>query len=458
MKFIIAIFRHIFTPLALILAVLAGLLAAFVSAMIEYSVLQEWLRPEGTGLLFLPLIIVASLEGTKLFLHFFGAALKQNQLSNEQKATIQGFFKVLPAIKYGLVIFSFICSLIFTSNAFYYKSVVGESDELTAAQAEIELQYDKNFEAKKIAAEESYQQAIAAHKENLQTAKEYWESVEIIYTPLYEYQRTSAEKKAAWETFLDAQTRYEQQEISARSERDGQIQSAETELNSWREEKLAELDHSIMGTVAGDNVYLRNFLLFFTQAFSNSGYSRITYWVWVLLISLSISALLEGVIMLSQYIISFPIPVLERLSSSLQVSAKERKKLTRVVQIFVSMAVAISIFLVYGAIEELVYTDLNIGAAVLCTLITVLIPPTITSIQCKAEDTGFQKAVVGIVSEARTIIIKGLLSFAGFVLIGLFFGENFATLSMPAIGVSLGNAAGHLLHIEIPAFQAEAHA
>ena len=63
MKFVIAVFRHIFTPLALVLAVLAGLLAAATSALIEYHVLQEWLRPEGTGLLFLPLIIVTALEG-----------------------------------------------------------------------------------------------------------------------------------------------------------------------------------------------------------------------------------------------------------------------------------------------------------------------------------------------------------------------------------------------------------
>ena len=118
MKFVIAVFRHIFTPLALVLAVLAGLLAAATSALIEYHVLQEWLRPEGTGLLLLPLIIVTALEGTKLFLHFFGAALAQNGLTQSEQSLLSKFRDILPLIRNGLVIFSFACSLILAARAF----------------------------------------------------------------------------------------------------------------------------------------------------------------------------------------------------------------------------------------------------------------------------------------------------------------------------------------------------
>lgn len=448
MKFVIVVFRHVLTPLALIFAVLAGLLAAATSALIEYRVLQEWLRPEGTGLLFLPLIIVVALEGTKLFLHFFGAALQQNNLTQSEQSLLTKFRDILPLIRNGLVIFSFICSIIFTANAFYYKSVTGESDELTKAKEAISIEYDKRMTAEMEQAELVYQQAIAGADEQLQTAKEYWESIEIVYTPLIEYQRTSAEKKAAWEIVIECQKKLKETEAVAQSERETSLNEFETQLDNWKNQELEKLDSSVLGAVAGDNIYLRNFLLFFSQTFFGKEYSRGAYFMWVILISLSISALLEGVILLSQAIISFPVSVLEQMSSNFVISECERKKLTHMVQVLVSMMIALALFLIYGASQELVYTGIDIGAAVVSTMITVLVPTMITAIEWKVPDTGWRKVAKDILSEARSTVIKGLLAFTGFVLIGLLFGESFSTLSMPAIGISLGNAAGHLFHLE----------
>ena len=448
MKFVIAVFRHIFTPLALVLAVLAGLLAAATSALIEYHVLQEWLRPEGTGLLFLPLIIVVALEGTKLFLHFFGAAFQQNGLTQSEQSLLSKFRDILPLIRNGLVIFSFVCSMIFTANAFYYKSVTGESDELTAARDAIFSEYDAQMATEIERAEAAYRQAIAAPEEQLRTATAYWESIQVIYTPLREYQRTMAQKEAAWEGVVECQAHLESAEAAARTEREARVEAARTQLDSWKEQELAELDSSVLGVVAGDNTYLRNFLLFFSQTFFEKEYSRGAYFVWVILISLSISALLEGVILLSQYVISFPVSVLERMSGSFSVSEREKRKLTYVVQVMVSMMIALALFLIYGAVLELVYTGVDIGAAVVSTMITVLIPTVVTAIEWKSTDTGWRKVAKDVLSEVRSTVIKGLLAFAGFILIGLLFGETFAALSMPAIGVSLGNAAGHLFHLE----------
>lgn len=58
----------------------------------------------------------------------------------------------------------------------------------------------------------------------------------------------------------------------------------------------------------------------------------------------------------------------------------------------------------------------------------------------------FRKAV----AEAQAVAVKGLLSFVGFMLIGMFFGETFASLSAPAIGISVGNIVGHALHLLPP--------
>lgn len=61
MRFTIMLFRQIFTPVTVIFAVIAGLLAAFVSALIEYVVLQEWLTSNGAKMAFLPVAIVTAL-------------------------------------------------------------------------------------------------------------------------------------------------------------------------------------------------------------------------------------------------------------------------------------------------------------------------------------------------------------------------------------------------------------
>lgn len=141
--------------------------------------------------------------------------------------------------------------------------------------------------------------------------------------------------------------------------------------------------------------------------------------------SLFISALLEGVILLSQHVISTPIRTLEQISSSFSISEQERKKLTYVIQVVASMMIALSLFLIYGAVQKVVYTGVDIGAAVVSTMITELIPTVVTTIEWKSADTGWRKVAKDVLSEVRST----------------------AALSMPAIGISLGNAAGHLFHL-----------
>ena len=53
MKVVVAWFRFIMIPLAIVSAYLAGLLMAMASGLIEYHVLQQWLHIDGQGLTFL---------------------------------------------------------------------------------------------------------------------------------------------------------------------------------------------------------------------------------------------------------------------------------------------------------------------------------------------------------------------------------------------------------------------
>lgn len=95
------------------------------------------------------------------------------------------------------------------------------------------------------------------------------------------------------------------------------------------------------------------------------------------------------------------------------------------IQVVASMMIALSLFLIYGAVQKVVYTGVDIGAAVVSTMITVLIPTVVTTIEWKSADTGWRKVAKDVLSEVRST----------------------AALSMPASGISFGNAAGHLFYL-----------
>ena len=150
---------------------------------------------------------------------------------------------------------------------------------------------------------------------------------------------------------------------------------------------------------------------------------------------------------MSQYVISFPVSVLKAISGDFSNDQEVQEELNNVVRTMVSAAVAFFVFLIYGAFQEISYNKLEVGAAIACSILTVLVPSAITAIQWKKQDTGIKKVAKDLISEVRASAIKGMLSFAGFVLIGLLFGEAYESLSMSAIGISIGNSVGHMLHL-----------
>lgn len=447
MKMITALFRHVLIPFVFAFVVLAGILAAAVSALIEYVVLQQWLRPNGTGVVFLPLIIVIALEGTKLFLHFSRAAFAQTLLPDKNRKTMNSFMDFTAIIKWGLIGFSFVCSLFFTANSFYYMVPDGQSEAFQQAQAEIYAEYESRMETASEDADFVYQQAIEAASKRVQSAQEFFDSIEIVYTPRYQYERTTAQKEEARTALEVAQTNYEQAQETASQKRTEAIRVAD-ELNSqWRDEQMATLEKSVVGETANDNLFLSSFLLAISQTVFEHTYSRGAYLICVMLVSLSISVLLEAVISVSQFVINFPVEVLDAISGSFALTDKERDKLTRGVQALLSMAVSFAIFIVYGAVMELTYNRQEIIAALVCSLLVALVNSFISIGYIADEEGKLKNAAKGLLYEARTVIVEGLISFSGYIILGLLFGETFATLSFSAIGVSIGNALSHVLHL-----------
>lgn len=448
MKLVISVFRHVLTPFAMIFAVIAGFLAAGVSALVEFFVLQQWLRPESKGLVFIPLLVVIALEGVKLFLHFAEAAFEQNQFSDEDKASLQGFLSALPYIKWGLVGFSVVCTLIFTASSFYYKVPGGETESIQQAKAEIEAEHDHDLQTVVDEADRVYQDKVNTAFIPVQAAQDYFDSITIVYTPWYEYERSTEAKEAAQQALQAAQLEYIAAQDQANQERTAFVEAARQTLDSRKNEELTKLEQSELALVAGDNQYLSSFLLFFSHTFFGQSYTRASYYIWVVMISLALSVLLEGVISLSQRVITLPEGVLAAISKGTPIKEGEKEKATRFVRYLTNAFIALAVFLMYGGLMEVSYNNIQLGAALVCSLITALIPSAIfNTTEPKADTDKFKRFFQKVAAEAQAVTVKGLISFAGFMLIGMLFGETFASLSVSAIGISVGNIVGHTLHL-----------
>lgn len=448
MKLVVTFFRHVLTPFTMIFAVIAGLLAAGVSGLVEFSVLQQWLRPENQRLFFIPLIVVFALEGFKLFLHFSEAAFRQNPLSNADRASLQTFLSVLPYIKWGLVAFSLVCTLIFMSSSFYYKVPGEEAESVQTVRERIEAAYSRDEQTAIEEADRIYQNTIDAAFLQVQAAQDHFDAITIVYTPRNEYVRSTEAKEAARQALQTAQQEYALAQSRAEQARIDRLEVARQALDAAKAQELEALEQSELALISGDNQYLSSFLLFFSQTFFNRTYSRPSYYIWVVTISIVLSALLEAVISLSQRVITLPPGAMSAISEGAPIDADGKERVARFLQYLTGAVVALAIFLMYGGLMEISYNKIHLGAALVCSLVAVLIPSVIfRGVQPEQEESGIKRFFQKVAIEAQTVTVKGLLSFAGFMLIGMFFGETFASLSVSAIGISIGNIIGHTLHL-----------
>lgn len=53
-------------------------------------------------------------------------------------------------------------------------------------------------------------------------------------------------------------------------------------------------------------------------------------------------------------------------------------------------------------------------------------------------------------SEVTIMAVKSSLSFVAFVFLGTIFGNSFQELTLPAVGMTIGSAGGHLIHLPKP--------
>ena len=271
---VIRFFMNQFICLVYILFLFAGVVCGVISGFIEYEIFAElYKKITGTGFPFLsiPLLIVFSLEITKIFLVFLD---KQANLTNNE-----GFISdrvTFNRVRILLIVTSGICTLIFSfyslHNPEYEKQLAEKTQEVSSRYTEQLKQIDTEFE-KRMA---GINAEVETWRQRLDT-----EAQQVI-NGVSEGPRYKAYEKQY------------NQAIQNRDELRGELESNRLqqvkELNRAHEQKLASVAESLK-----DSQTVQNKMLSATLQVLNSGpnYPQWQYLVTIVFISLLLTVALE---------------------------------------------------------------------------------------------------------------------------------------------------------------------
>lgn len=463
MKFVISLIKSIINPISVLFNLLIGFLAAMLSGTIEYFVLRDLFSKiiiDGTEktLTFLPLVIVLVLEGSKLFLHFGSSAL--NNVSEDLEPSTTDFAKSMDVIKKFLIVFSFICTIIFTGNVLYFNNVELNSKNLETQISEINQKYDDEVEACK-------QKYINLKDSEVESYKIAWENAENallehntnpVLSPRVAYERYEQERITLENAVEEKHQEYDNalKDVNMNINDDENYKNEISELNRKRNDEIEKLKSNSIESNSGDSEYIKTFLLLiFNTFFKAETYPRWLYFIITILISFVIAGVLEAVIYVSQRLISISSEEMSKAFEAdhmLDQATKDKAK--KIIGIILSAAFSFSIYIVYGLIKEISMNKFNILSGLVCCVITVvacLVIPTFTYHQKKAPKNTIEKASDSfkefLATEGKMMLIKGLLSFVLFIVLGVIYDKEIAEITIPAIGVATGQIIGQLLHI-----------
>lgn len=454
MKFIFMLFNHLLAPLIVLLMALLGLMSITLSGAIEFFVIQDFfvnitVTSESSSSIFFPLTIVVILEGTKLFLHFGNQSIIA-ACKSDKSATNTQLQTILTLAKVSLVSFSFFCSLVFVSNALYSDVPTLRDSYIAEKTAEHELSTNEAIEAIELNLQNSIESSIQIEKEAYDNAVanlEKWDS-EPTLTPQVAYERWLLMHEELTEKVTIATDAYQiakdNAELNYTTIANEKIQA----LSLAHAEYVTALSSDLDVLSEGDNPLLRSFLLFFSETFFSTSYTRPVYFSIALTISLLISAFLEFSISLSSTLISLPEKKLSQaFSASDSLDAQTKKQLKFIFNILAGTLISCSIFTIFGLILEISMNDINLFHAFLCYVLTTLFIFMYQYFQRTSAGASSDKAPFfrSCFSKAHSMFIESIVSILIFIVIGVVTGDTFTGLSLSTIGISVGSLGGNLI-------------
>lgn len=455
MKMLTGVILRIFTVFSGFAFLVLAILAAFFSGAVEYEVLKQFLTfPKSVGLDVDPsawaAVLVFVLEGSKLTLHYYGAALGkrevQNQISEVDTVKLR---KKITLLKNGLLAFSLMCSLIFFTNTLYGNSPEAEKakekwaiecdNKLKEGSAQLLITKNENIAAKmssysteeddiaKLKTKIARTEAMHRKTEDDQKREDLAEQLDILRTQLKEKEdylrpikeRISNEEELVYNTAL---------------------QTLEEKYGENGTERTAVKDGAFLAE--GDNQVLRIFLETFRKNTIGGSYSRAEYFILSLIISFGISLALEGCIYIGETLLTISESSFNKIIGEFKPLEKGKRAVNIIIWFSFSVMIALAGYLLVGMFLPMEHNAFDIKTALLTYAATTIfvnvinIKPLKDSVEMpKSRLTSLLNKSVDAIFSA---VIPGVLAFVVFVLIGMITEGNTMYSDLNAIAIAIG--------------------
>ena len=343
-------------------------------------------------------------------------------------------YKRLKAVKYVLVVVSLTCSIIYSVSALYLASY--DETEVKKQTSEINAALDKDIEQVTAKQNENYNNKIKPYSDAKQAATEAVSN----FDPdgLYWWQ-AEMQLQALKDNLALAESTYNEKSAQFEKEKNAAIESEVSALTEEANKKISAISDTTSANVAAkyDNAILSQFLTVLANTFIGTAtYSRFAYLILTVLIGLIVSVVLE-------IIISFTFTLLSDVSNiqfcdPVSVDRKFQKWSEQLILAFIKAFFALTIYvIIIGLVNSSSISEDQFWIALFAYILAICMAKFFSSKnpEKSPNNNSIQMDFYVVVKES---IIQGILSFAGFMLLGFVFGKDAVTLDISTIAIGLG--------------------
>ena len=467
MKTIVTILKTIFVPISAFSFLLFGLMACFSSAYIEFIVLRELLTiPSSTiDANAWAALIVLILEGSKFTLYFYSESFKKKNLEHDiSEFNIKKKLRLINFVKYTLVILSLICSMICVINIMYDNS----DQKILAKVNEHNAMCDVKYAAEKANIEQEYTKTINNAVALYSTELKNIENLEVQWNTLLEAIKNESFIRHREDLQLQANLILEKKN-EAQANYDALIEKIETAADKVRNEnlKLLEKKYGENGSerlsiadaeaqISGDNAYLSNFLLAFTRTFGGETYSRGIYFTCTLLLSVTVSVILELTISISQMLLTLSVDSFVKIIGELPPLIYGKKVVQFCTWLLFSVLISTSAYLICCIISQIDVGTENMAITLLAYLGTILLVNVLTPKSTNHNLAPYlprkMKSAEPLIHKITEIVLEAIipaaLAFVFSLLLGFLIKNTFDYTNFNALAVAIGGSFANCLRFK----------
>lgn len=424
----------IIVPLFSLIFIMAGLLSALISAIIEYHVVSQLLYSSYSELAdfsTLGFLIIFCFEFVKIFMHL---------ILKRQKLSCSSHLNGVRALIITLVCFSFTCSVIYTVNVLYLPQY--NSEEISAQIADIEKELENEIQKITLKHNDIYKDAIQPYES---AKKDILESIANPPTGLSP-NRLKAYLEKLNESYDKACEEYNAASERLSLTRDNNI---EEEVNALKLQ--AEADKQAISDTASeevackyDNPVIAHFLNVLAYIlFKSSHYSRRVYLLICILIGILIAALLEAIISIVMQFTSIP---KDFMTDSIPgVGQKVYVCCGKIViTLFKSFCAIMLSIIILGFASGDMSSEKIMAGLLACFVSISLIHAFVPIPKLDIFDTKAKLFYV-----IRDCLLQGVVSLMGYIILGFVFGENAVNLDVNTVAIGIGSTISSCI-IQVP--------